>query len=165
MATEDSPLTAGSVTIAVEDPTSDDAGFCLTSYFAELGQRFDNGFDINRTLPFDTAELVEPNGLLLVARLSGAPIGCAAIKFSGTEPAYIKRMWVSSSARGLGVARRMLTELEQLAAAHGTAVTRLETNRALHEAIALYRSAGYRAVEPFNDEPYAHHWFEKRLAT
>ena len=31
------------------------------------------------------------------------------------------------------------------------------------EAIALYRSTGYVEVEPFNDEPYANHWFEKRL--
>jgi hypothetical protein len=37
------------------------------------------------------------------------------------------------------------------------------TNRALTEAIALYRSAGYREVPPFNTEPYAHHWFEKTL--
>jgi hypothetical protein len=42
-------------------------------------------------------------------------------------------------------------------------VLRLETNRALAEAIALYRAAGYREVAAFNDEPYAHHWFEKSL--
>jgi hypothetical protein len=42
-------------------------------------------------------------------------------------------------------------------------VLRLETNRNLTEAITLYRSAGYREVAAFNDEPYAHHWFEKRL--
>ena len=40
---------------------------------------------------------------------------------------------------------------------------RLETNKTLKEAGALYRSAGYDEVEAFNDEPYAHHWFEKRL--
>ena len=40
---------------------------------------------------------------------------------------------------------------------------RLETNRALTEAIGLYRSSGYREVAPFNDEPHAHHWFEKTL--
>jgi len=33
----------------------------------------------------------------------------------------------------------------------------------LEEAIALYRNTGYVEVAPFNDEPYAHHWFEKRL--
>jgi len=40
---------------------------------------------------------------------------------------------------------------------------RLETNKALTEAQALYRSSGYHEVRPFNDEPYAHHWFEKAL--
>ena len=44
-------------------------------------------------------------------------------------------------------------------------VVRLESNRALTEAIALYRGFGCREVPAFNDEPYAHHWFEKRLAT
>jgi ribosomal protein S18 acetylase RimI-like enzyme len=42
-------------------------------------------------------------------------------------------------------------------------VIRLETNRSLTEAIRLYRESGYREVERFNDEPYAHHWFEKEL--
>ena len=41
---------------------------------------------------------------------------------------------------------------------------RLDTNRTLTEAIALYRSVGYDEIEAFNDEQYAHHWFEKRLA-
>lgn len=39
----------------------------------------------------------------------------------------------------------------------------LETNRALLEAYGFYTSSGYREVAPFNDEPYADHWFEKRL--
>jgi ribosomal protein S18 acetylase RimI-like enzyme len=72
-------------------------------------------------------------------------------------------MWVAPTARGLGLGRRLLTELERLAAEHGVRRVRLETNRNLTEAIALYRSAGYREVSPFNDEPYAHHWFEKQL--
>ena len=65
-------------------------------------------------------------------------------------------MWVSPQARGLGLGRRMLSELEQLSR---TGCARLETNRNLTEAIALYRAAGYVEVAPFNDEPYAHHWF------
>ena len=45
----------------------------------------------------------------------------------------------------------------------GAVVLRLETNRALSEAIALYKRSGYVEVKPFNAEPYAHHWFEKML--
>ena len=59
--------------------------------------------------------------------------------------------------------RRLLAELEALAAAHGAPAVQLETNRALVEAIAMYRSAGYHEVAPFNDELYADHWFEKPL--
>jgi ribosomal protein S18 acetylase RimI-like enzyme len=72
-------------------------------------------------------------------------------------------MWVAPTARGLGVGRRLLNDLETRTAARGSHTVRLETNQALAEAIAMYRSAGYREVDPFNDEPYAHHWFEKQL--
>ena len=72
-------------------------------------------------------------------------------------------MWVSPEARGVGLGGRLLRELERHAAAAGSTVLQLETNRALSEAIGLYRDAGYVEVEAFNDEPYAHHWFEKRL--
>ena len=72
-------------------------------------------------------------------------------------------MWVAEDARGLGLGRRLLAELEAQAVAHGASMVRLETNRTLVEAIGLYRSAGYEEVEAFNDEPHANHWFEKRL--
>jgi ribosomal protein S18 acetylase RimI-like enzyme len=72
-------------------------------------------------------------------------------------------MWVDPSVRGLGVGRRLLTELERRARAAGTRVLRLETNRSLAEAIALYRASGFVEVPAFNREPYAHHWFEKKL--
>jgi ribosomal protein S18 acetylase RimI-like enzyme len=73
-------------------------------------------------------------------------------------------MWVAESARGLGIGRRLLAELEARAAQSGAPAVRLDTNRALVEAIAMYRSAGYVEVPAFNDEPFAHHWFEKRLS-
>jgi len=73
-------------------------------------------------------------------------------------------MWVDPAARGLGIGRRLLDELEARAAAHGCRTVRLETNATLSEAIALYRRAGYREIPAFNDEAYAHHWFAKDLA-
>jgi ribosomal protein S18 acetylase RimI-like enzyme len=60
--------------------------------------------------------------------------------------------------------RRLLLALEKQAAALGMELLRLETNRSLHEAQALYRRNGYREVPAFNDDPYADHWFEKKLA-
>jgi ribosomal protein S18 acetylase RimI-like enzyme len=72
-------------------------------------------------------------------------------------------MWVDQNVRGLGLGRRLLADLEAQAAAHGASVVRLDTNKTLTEAIAMYRAAGYREVDAFNEETYAHHWFEKLL--
>jgi len=151
------------ITIAAEDPTTRDARWCIEQYFAELASRFESGFDPAISIPADPEELAPPSGVLLIARRHGQPVGCGALKFHGDEPAELKRMWVASEARGTGLGRRLLFELEQRARDAGTAVIRLETNRTLGEAIALYRKAGYAEVAAFNDEPYAHHWFEKTL--
>jgi ribosomal protein S18 acetylase RimI-like enzyme len=72
-------------------------------------------------------------------------------------------MWVDQNVRGLGLGRRLLADLEAQAVRHGASVVRLDTNKALTEAIAMYRAAGYREVGAFNEETYAHHWFEKLL--
>jgi DNA-binding MarR family transcriptional regulator/GNAT superfamily N-acetyltransferase len=156
-------LTAASVEIVPTDPAHPDAQHCLREYFLELDQRFETGFDPHLSIPADAVELRPPAGVLLVASLHSDPVGCGALKFHGTRPTEIKRMWVAESARGLGIGRRLLAALEALAARSRSQVVRLETNRTLTEAVAMYRAAGYVEVEPFNDEPYAHHWFEKRL--
>jgi DNA-binding MarR family transcriptional regulator/GNAT superfamily N-acetyltransferase len=156
-------LTAGLVEVEICDPSSEDARFCISRYFEELDERFDGGFDPSTSISADVEELTEPSGLLLVARLRSEPVGCGALKFHGEAPAEVKRMWVSDSMRGLGLGRRVLSELERCAAARSVDALRLETNSALHEAIGLYRAAGYKEVPAFNDEHYAHHWFEKRL--
>jgi DNA-binding MarR family transcriptional regulator/GNAT superfamily N-acetyltransferase len=158
-------LHASMVTFAVEDPSTADARWCFEQYFGELDARFDAGFDPQLSISADASELTPPEGLLLMARLRGRPVGCGAIKFHGESPAELKRMWISPSVRGMGVGRRMLSELERRARKTGVAILRLETNRALSEAIALYRRAGYVEVEPFSGEPYAHHWFEKKLSS
>ncbi|MFI7059587.1 GNAT family N-acetyltransferase [Kribbella sp. NPDC050124] len=156
-------LTASMVEVAIVDPRQPEAAYCVQSYFDELRDRFDQGFDHTRSISADNAELTLPSGLLLVATLHSEPVGCGALKLHGDEPAEIKRMWVSPDARGLGLGRRLLTELEREAVARGASAVRLETNRNLVEAISLYRASGYTEVPAFNDEPYAHHWFEKSL--
>ena len=156
-------MRASLVTITVADPGDADARWCIEQYFAELGERFEDGFDpaISIAAPID--ELQPPTGLLLVAHLRQRPVGCGALKIRPGRPVELKRMWVSPEVRGLGLGRRLLRDLERHAASAGAVTVRLETNRSLTEAIALYRKAGYREVEAFNSEAYAHHWFEKRL--
>ena len=156
-------LVASMVDIAPTPPSDPAARHCLRSYFAELGERFRGGFDPAVALPVTDADLTPPAGVLLVATLHGEGVGCGAVKFEPGELPYLKRMWVAPSTRGLGLGRRLLAELEAYAASSGATGVRLETNAALTEAIELYRSAGYREVDAFNDEPYAHHWFVKDL--
>ena len=153
-------LDAATVQIVPLDPTHRDARYCLGEYAAELDRRFPEGFDPELSLVDEARDLRPPRGLLLVASLRAEPVGCGALRFRAGEPSEIKRVWVATSARGLGLGRRLLACLEELAE---SPVVRLDTNRVLEEAIALYRSAGYLEVPPFNDERYAHHWFEKRL--
>ncbi len=157
-------LRASMVAIKVEDPTTPEARWCIEQYFAELGKRFEGGFDPSRTISADPHELVPPAGALLIARLRGRPIGCGALKLHPGAPAELKRMWIAPEARGLGLGRRMLLELERQAQHAHARVVRLETNRSLKEAIQLYRSSGYREVPAFNEEPHADHWFEKSLS-
>lgn len=157
-------LTASLVEIDAVDPSHGDAQFCLSQYVVELDRRFDTGFDPASSISADLNELRPPDGAFLMATLRAEPVGCGALKFHGGEPTELKRMWVAESVRGLGIGRRLLGELESRAAAEGARVIRLETNKTLTEAISLYRSAGYREVDAFNDEPYAHHWFEKQLS-
>ena len=156
-------LTAAMVEVAPIDPAHPHARHCVHEYFVELDRRFDTGFDPALSIPAEEDELRLPAGLFLLASLRGEPIACGALKFHDNEPTEIKRMWVAESARGLGIGRRLLSELEAQAARHGVRAVRLETNKTLAEAISLYRSAGYTEVPRFNDEPYAHHWFEKEL--
>jgi DNA-binding MarR family transcriptional regulator/GNAT superfamily N-acetyltransferase len=157
-------LTASAVRVAVTDPRHPGARFCVDAYFRELADRFEGGFDPARSISADDDELTRPAGLLLLATLHGEPVGCGALKFHDGGPADIKRMWVAGTVRGLGLGRRLLAELEAHAMGRQVTTVRLETNSALDEAISLYRSAGYREVPPFSDDPYARHWFEKMLA-
>jgi DNA-binding MarR family transcriptional regulator/GNAT superfamily N-acetyltransferase len=157
-------LIASMVSIGPADPRSPEARTCLRAYFSELSRRFPGGFDPALSIAAADADMTPPAGLLLVAMLHGEPAGCGAVKYHNGDPAEIKRMWVSETIRGLGLGRRILADLEANAAASGVRVLRLESNATLAEAIGLYRSAGYREVPPFNDEPYAHHWFEKVLS-
>ena len=156
-------LAASAVRVTACDPRHRDARRVIRAYVTELADRFEAGFDPALSISATDDEMSPPAGLFLLATLHGEPAGCGALKFRPGAGAEIKRMWVAPEARGLGLGRRLLTELEARAAARGVRTLRLETNRALTEAISLYRSAGYREVAAFNDEPYADHWFEKML--
>ena len=156
-------IRAASVKVSAEAPDGADARLCLDAYFRELAARFESGFDAGADDSAPVEDMTPPTGLFVIARLDGDAVGCGGFKRVDKATGEIKRVWTAPSARGIGVARRMLRTLEAAAREKGLKTLRLDTNRALTEAHALYRSEGYREVARFNDNPYAHHWFEKRL--
>jgi DNA-binding MarR family transcriptional regulator/GNAT superfamily N-acetyltransferase len=156
-------LTAAVVEIKAVEPTDPDARRCFEAYFADLDRRSESGFDRAASISVEPHQVRPPAGVLLLAYLGAEPVGCGALKNHPDAPSEIKRMWVAESARGLGIGRRLLVELESRALEHGARIVRLDTNRILTEAIAMYRGAGYVEVPAFNDESFAHHWFEKEL--
>ena len=156
-------LAAASVTIGEEDANSAEAQQCMALYVEELAARFEEGFDTSKGNSVSGNEFIRPHGAFLIARLDGSPIGCGAVRMLDAATAEIKRMWVAPSARGLGVAGRMLRQLEAIARELGAQVVCLDTNRALKEAQSLYKRDGYDEVAPYNDNPFADHWYSKRL--
>ena len=149
------------ISIAAEPADSSSVRWCFGQYAQELGRAF--GYELDTSLPLPIADLVPPHGVVLVAREGGDAVGCAAIKLGEPEFGEIKRMWVADRARGRGLGGRLLDALETIALDAGKTYTRLETNRHLTAAIAMYRKHGYEEVAPFNDEPFGDHWFEKPL--
>ncbi|EGF91423.1 acetyltransferase GNAT family protein [Asticcacaulis biprosthecium C19] len=154
---------AAAVTVSAESPATADARACVDLYIRELNQRFDTGYDPDTAGPLDDSEFLPPDGVFVVARLDGKAIGCGGLKRLDFQTGEIKRLWVSPEARGLGLGRRLLNELEALARQRGMAKVCLDTSGTLTEAQALYHAQGYVEVAPYNDNPYAQHWFEKRL--
>lgn len=151
------------ILIEERDPGCDDALYCLGEYYAELARRFEKGFDVSLSRDPDAIDMIRPRGAFLIAMSDGLPVGCVGLKGTGGELGEIKRLWVAPCARGLGLARRLMSASEM--AAHSLSITtlRLDTNRALPEAIRLYRRTGWVEIDRFNDDPYPDFFFEKNL--
>lgn len=146
------------------DPRGEPARACLQAYYDELARRFATGFDVALSRDPDAADMVRPRGTFVLAWSEGLPVGCVGLKGDGGDLAEVKRLWVSPSARGLGLARRLMDAVEDAARQLSIRVLRLDTNSALPEAIALYRKTGWVEIPRFNDDPYPDVFFEKRLA-
>ena len=154
---------AAGIEFTLADPHGAEARGCLQRYFEELESRFKGGFDRDAGGAAAIRDFAPPGGCFLIAKRLGQPVACGAVRTFEEGIGEIKRMWVSPEARGLGLGRRLLAELERAARNLGLRSVRLDTNESLGEAIKLYRASGYREIARFNDNPYAHHWFEKNL--
>ncbi|WP_181774755.1 GNAT family N-acetyltransferase [Amycolatopsis pittospori] len=135
-----------------------DAAKLLAEAQLELAARYGS----EDATPMDPAQFASPRGLFLAAYLDDVPVACGAWRsHDGPDPllpgdAEIKRMYVTASARGRGLARAILAGLERTAAEAGRLRMVLETGDKQPEAITLYESAGYREIPGFGyykDEP------------
>ncbi|WP_129307290.1 helix-turn-helix domain-containing GNAT family N-acetyltransferase [Streptomyces sp. L2] len=162
MATAERLLRLAGIRVEVVEGGAPDALACLDAYAADLDARFPEGFD--------KAALVRPEevsgdaGAFLVAYEEGRPVGCGALRRLEPGVGEIRHVWVSAGARRLGLARRLLDGLEGQARERGLDVVRLDTHAVLTEAQAMYRACGYTEIPRYDDNPYAGHWFEKRLS-
>ncbi len=161
LAEADLLVRAATVTFELSDPASPVGRDVVGRYFAEIGRRF--GFDPAGETDKDARLLVPPAGVFVVAVSDGEPVACGGLHTIAPGTGELKRMWVHDDWRGAGLGTRLLRHLEDQARALGHATVRLDTNKALTEAIAMYERAGYRAIARYNDNPWATHFFEKPL--
>ena len=157
---------AATVRFEPVDPASPLARDMVGRYFAEIGRRF--GFEPSGETEKDALLLAPPTGVFVVALSDGEPVACGGLQtiaplVDGQSVVEFKRMWVHDDWRGAGLGSRLLRHLEDQARELGHDTARLDTNAALTEAIGMYQRAGYRAIDRYNDNPWATHFFEKRL--
>jgi GNAT superfamily N-acetyltransferase len=142
---------------------ADVARLLMAEYMDEIERRLGAPFDRARYPDPAPAELEPPRGLLLVALDGADPVACGAVRVIGPGIAEIKRMYVAPRARGHGLGRTLLGELERCAVELGCRTARLDTMAAMAEAGALYRSAGYEPIADYNGNPLATVWMERAL--
>jgi putative acetyltransferase len=118
---------------------------------AELDRVLEDRYPDTPIFGLHAGEVADPSLRFLLATVAGQPAGCGALRRLGGGHAEIKRMYVRQQFRGQGIARALLRALERQAWAAGLAVVRVQTGTAQPEALALYRSAGYRDVPPFGE--------------
>ena len=155
-------VTDGGLRLALEPPDTDVSRELQRRFFADITSRYP-GWDPDEAPSADPADLNPPTGAWIVAYLDGEPVGCAGLKSVDAEMVEVRRVFLDESARGRGIGRRLLEELEQHARRLGYKRVRLTTGDRQPEALGLFRAAGYGEVGDFDGYAYAHHWMEKQL--
>jgi GNAT superfamily N-acetyltransferase len=125
-----------------------------TASISEIDARY--GGEPGSGAPPRPEEFAPPGGTFLLARLDGAPAGCGGFSRLDSDTAEVRRMYVVPEARGRGIGRAILMGLVNAARELGYARVRLETGNQQHEAMGLYRAAGFRATPcwgPYADDP------------
>jgi GNAT superfamily N-acetyltransferase len=147
----------------LSDPEEPPASELLIAMRAELNDAYETMSRLDNP-PLRPAELRPPGGAYLVGYEGAEAVAGGGLRRLGGGVAEVKRMYVRPVARSRGVAAALLAALESTAVSLGYRAVRLDTGPKQVHAQRLYRSAGYVDVPPYNDNPFACFWGEKRLA-
>ena len=137
------------VVVQCEDITSPPAASLITALNGELIQQYPEPGATHFRLGSD--EVAEGRGAFLVAYVDGTPLGCGAVRLLAQGTAELKRMYVAPTARGQGIGRALLIELEHEARRLGVRRLVLETGIRQAAALALYRKAGFAVIPAFGE--------------
>ena len=152
----------GELRFALCDPDEPPASELLAAMRTELIDAYDNASRLDNP-PLLPAELRAPDGAYYVGYEGAAAVAGGGLRRLGDGMAEIKRMYVRPEARSRGVAAALLRALEEAARDLGYARARLDTGPKQPHAQRMYRAAGYEEIAPYNDNPFACFWGEKRL--
>lgn len=151
------------VDIRDADPDEPAALHCVGAYYRLLAEKVPGTRPDMFTLPLiDTPNYRPPQGAFLIAWSDDLPIACVSLRPLEPGVAEVKRLWVDPIARGQGLARRLMRQIESRARDLGYDRLKLDSNTVLTEAIALYRSDGWSETPPYTGFP-ANIWMAKRL--
>jgi DNA-binding MarR family transcriptional regulator/GNAT superfamily N-acetyltransferase len=151
------------VDIRDADPDDDAALACVGAYYRLLADKVPGTRPDMFTLPLsDAPKYRPPHGAFLIAWSDDLPIGCVSLRPLDPGVAEVKRLWINPIARGQGLGRRLMRAIEDRARTKGYTRLQLDTNSALTEAVALYRSDGWTDIPPYTTPP-ANLWMAKRL--
>lgn len=133
--------------IDLEDPAQPDIVVLLEegeAYAAALYPAESNHFLSIESLRAENVRFVVARDAAGVAFATGA----VALNDGWAE---LKRMWVAPAARGRGLSKVILADLEARALSAGIRLVRLETGVENREALALYERSGFVRCWPFAD--------------
>jgi len=134
------------ITINIESPLTRDARSLIAG--SETAMR--SVFSADECYTFSPEELDKPHVDFIIARKGNQPMGCAAL-VAFQNYVEVKRLFVADHARGFGIAKLLMTQLEVHSKSRGLHHIQLETGDILIAAVALYKQLGYTVRGPFGD--------------
>jgi GNAT superfamily N-acetyltransferase len=152
----------GDVTFAAEPADSETSLGLQRAFFADIASRYP-GWKPTSSQSVEPEDLAPPDGAWLVAYVDEHPAGCGGLQRLSAGTAEVRRIFLDERARGRGVGRALLAQLEDHARTVGYERVRLTTGDRQPEALGLFRAAGYREIAPFIDGVFTRHWMEKEL--